>query len=249
MLEQNKQDALKILGQGLAEIINNYSENALLINSCFVSAERYRTITGTTGLSTTINIPFPLRLDNEIDVQYTNEDLVKKYSLDVQNIVFKNYIIASISLVDAILEDLYEHFIKSYTPGITDNDLEKQIRNAWTNDNILTFLTDPTRTNLQKPNDKLTEFTEAFMRYSELRIIRHTLLHTNGKLSDKNYQKLQNNLAITPNERKHFAIANSPLFNANREITLSINHILSIRQYLDRFLMYLFQSINERPIK
>jgi len=43
-------------------------------------------------------------------------------------------------------------------------------------------------------------------------------------------------------------MANSPLFNANREINLSINHILSIRQYLDRFLMYLYQSINERPI-
>jgi len=248
MTEENKQDALRILGLGLAKIVNNYSENALLINSCFVAADRYRTITGTTGLSTTVNIPIELRLDNEIDVQYTNEDLVRKYGLDVQNIVFQNYIIASVSLVDATLEDLYEHFIKIYFPAITDTELEKQIRNVWTNDNLLTFLTDPARTNLQRPNDKQTEFREAFMRYSELRIVRHTLLHTNGKLSDKNYQKLQDNLANTPNEWKHFAIANSPLFNANREIALSINHILSIRQYLDRFLMYLFQSINERQI-
>ncbi|GAO43736.1 hypothetical protein [Flavihumibacter petaseus] len=248
MTEQNKQDALSILGNGLAKIVNNYSENALLINSCFVAADRYRTITGTTGLSTTVNIPVELRLDNEIDVQYTNEDLVRKYSLDVQNIVFQNYVIASVSLVDATLEDLYEHFIKVYNPAITEAELEKQIRNAWTNDNLLTFLTNPGSVHLQKPNDKQTEFSEAFMRYSELRILRHSLLHTNGKLSDKNHQKLQDNLANTPNKRKHFAMANSPLFNANREIVLSINHILSIRQYLDRFLMYLYQSINERPI-
>jgi hypothetical protein len=248
MTEQNKQDALSILGIGLAKIVNNYSENALLINSCFVAADRYRTITGTTRLSTTVNIPNELRLDNEIDVQYTNEDLVRKYSLDVQNIVFQNYIIASVSLVDATLEDLYEHFIKVYNPAITELELEKQIRYAWSNDNLLTFLTNPATTNLQRPNDKQTEFAEAFIRYSELRILRHSLLHTNGKLSDKNYQKLQDNLANTPNERKHFAMANSPLFNANREINLSINHILSIRQYLDRFLMYLYQSINERPI-
>lgn len=248
MTEQNKQDALEILAIGLAKIVNNYSENALLINSCFVSADRYRTITGTTGLSTTVNIPVDLRLDNEIEVQYTNEDLVRKYSLDVQNIVFQNYIIASVSLVDAILEDLYEHFIKVYTPAITETELEKQIRNAWTNDNLLTFLTNPTSTNLQRPNDKQTEFREAFMRYSELRIVRHSLLHTNGKLSDKNHQKLQENLVNTPKDRKHFALANSPLFNVNREIVLSINHILSIRQYLDRFLMYLYNSINERPI-
>jgi hypothetical protein len=248
MTEQNKQDALSILGIGLAKIVNNYSENALLINSCFVTADRYRTITGTTGLSTTVNIPVELRLDNEIDMQYSNEDLVRKYSLDVQNIVFQNYIIASVSLVDATLEDLYEHFIKVYTPAITEPELERQIRNAWTNDNLLTFLTNPASTNLQRPNDKQTEFTEAFMRYSELRILRHSLLHTSGKLSDKNYLKLQDNLANTPNERKHFAMASSPLFNANREIVLSINHILSIRQYLDRFLMYLYHSINERPI-
>lgn len=223
MIEQNKQDALAILGKGLAKIVNNYSENALLINSCFVAADRYQSITGTTGLSTTVNIPQELRLDNEIDVQYTNEDLVKKYGLDVQNIVFQNYIIASVSLVDATLEDLYEHFLKVYTPAISDTELEKQIRNAWTNDNLLSFLTDTTKTNLHRPNDKQTEFSEAFMRYSELRIVRHTLLHTNGKLSDKNYQKLQDNLTNTLNERKHFALASSPLFNADRQITLSIN--------------------------
>lgn len=248
MTEQNKQDALEILELGLAKIVINYTENALLINSCFVAADRYRTITGTTGLSTTSNIPSELRLDNEIDVQYTNEDLVIKYGLDVLNTVFQNYIIVAVSIVDGTLEDLYEHFIKIYNPEITDTKLGAQIRNAWTDDNLLNFLTDPAGTNLQRPNDKQTEFQEAFMRYLELRIVRHTLLHTKGILSDKNYQKLQDYLVSTPNDRQCFAIANSPLFNADREITLSINHILLIRQYLDRFLMYLFLSISERPI-
>jgi len=248
MTEQNKKDALEILGLGLAKIVNNYSENALLINSCFVAVDRYRTITGTTGLSTTLNIPIELRLDNEIDVQYTNQDLVKKYGLDVQNTVFQNYIIVAVSIVDGILEDLYEHFIKIYNPAITDTKLGVHIRAAWHEDNLLTFLTDPAGTNLQRPKDKQMEFQEAFMRYLELRIVRHTLIHTKGILSDKNYQKLQDYLSSTPDERKCFALVNSPLFNADREITLSINHFLLIRQYLDRFLMYLYLSISERPI-
>ncbi|MEA5461966.1 hypothetical protein VB796_23045 [Arcicella sp. LKC2W] len=248
MTEQNKEEALGIISLGLAKIVNNYSENALLINSCFVSAERYRTLTTTDGLSTTLNIPIELRLDNEIDVQYTNEDLVRKYNLDVQNIVFQNYLIASISLVDATLEDLYEYFIKVYNPAITDTELEKQIRNAWTNDSLLKFLIDVNKANLKRPINKQTEFSEAFMRYLELRIVRHTLLHSNGKLSDKNYQKLHDNLANTPDERRHFALINSPLFDAERQINLTINRILSIRQYLDRFLMYIFNSINERII-
>jgi hypothetical protein len=245
MTEENKQEALSIIALGLAEIVSNYTDNALLINSCFVAADRYRTIKGTDGLSTTKNIPTELRLDNEIDVQFTNEDLVKKYGLDIQNVVFKNYIIASVSLVDATLEDLYEHFIRVHNTSIAELDLEKQIRNAWTNDNMLTFLTDPAKTNLKKPSDKQMDFKEAFMRYSELRIVRHTLLHTNGKLSDKNFQKLQDNLSNTPVERKKFALANAPLFSADRKITLTVNHVLSIRQYLDRFLMYLFNATNE----
>lgn len=248
MIEQNKQEALEILKIGIWKIVNNYTENALLINSCFVAADKYKTIKETTLLSTTMNIPIELRLDNELDIQYNNKDLVRKYNSDVQNVVFQNYIISSISLVDATLEDLYEYFLKVYTPTISDTELEKQIRNAWTNHNLVTFLIDTTKANLKKPSDKKTEFTEAFMRYFELRIVRHTLLHTSGKLSDKNYKKLQDNLSNTSNEMKNFTLANSPLFNTNGQITLSINKILSIRQYLDRFLMYLFQSITERSI-
>jgi hypothetical protein len=249
MTNENKEDALTIIALGLAKIVSNYTDNALLINSCFVAADRYRTLKETDGLSTNKNIPFELRLDNEIDVQFTNKDLVGKYNSDIQNVVFRNYIIASVSLVDASLEDLYEHFLKVDNPSITDIELEKQIRNAWTNDNMLKFLTDSAKTNLKRPSDKQMEFDEAFMRYSELRIVRHTLLHTNGKLSDKNFQKLQSNLSLTPVERRNFALANAPLFDADRNIVLSINHILSIRQYLDRFLMYIFQSASELQVR
>lgn len=248
MNNQNKQDAIRILNQGHFKLVGNYTENALLLNACFIAAGRYQNITGTTGLSTTVNIPIELRLDNEIDVQYSNVELVKKYSADVQGIVLKNFIIVSVSHVDATLEDLYEHFLKIYEPLLTEPELDKRIRNAWTNDSLVNFLSEATGANLKRPVNLQTEFPEAFMRYSELRIIRHTLLHTEGKLSVKNYQKLQSNLANTPVLRQNFAILNGPIVNLNREIVLTINTILSIRQYLDRFIGYLSQSIDERPI-
>lgn len=246
MKETDKEAALKIVALGLGKIVHNYTENALLINSCFIASDRYRTLTKTNGLSTTASIPPDLRLDHEVDVQYTNTQLVKAYSINVQNIVFHNYIIASVSIVDATLEDLYEHLIKVYNPSITEVELEKQIRNAWTNDSLLKFITDADKVGLRKPSDKETSFNEAFLRYQELRIIRHTLLHTNGKLSDKNLKKLEDSLLNTPADRKHFALINSPLLNKDRNVTLSINTILSIRQYLDRFLMFIFQSIKEK---
>ena len=246
MTDQNLQEAKEIIAVGIAKIVGDYSDNALLINACFLAKERYENKKDTTHLSTTQNIPVQLRLDNEIEVRYSNEDLVERYSKDVQNVVFKNYIVSIVSTVDATLEDVYEHLLKSTNPNYIDTELEKLIRNAWTNDNMLNFLTDPNGLNLTNPKNLNTEFREAFMRYSELRIVRHTILHTEGKLSDKNLQKLQDNLNNTPNDRKHFALANSPLFDNDNKIVLSINHILSLRQYLDRFLMFIFRAIGEK---
>ena len=245
MTDKIKDGALEILSVGIAKIIRNYTDYALLINACHKASDYYRDLQRDMILSTIVNIPLPLRLDDEFDVRYRKEELVDKYVTDQLTVIFQNYIITIISTVDAILEDLYEHFLKSFNPLITDLDLEKQIRHAWTNDNLLRYLTDPHNLNLQQPRHLQMEYAEAFMRYSELRIIRHTLLHTNGKLSDKNYQKLQANLAATPEARKHFALANAPFIDANRDIKLNVSHILSTREYLDRFLMYIFRSIEQ----
>ena len=83
MDEALKGKAKEILRLGIAKIVKNYTKNALLINACDVSASRYATLTATDGLSTTQNIPVPLRLDHEIDYQYTNEELVREYKSDV----------------------------------------------------------------------------------------------------------------------------------------------------------------------
>ncbi|MCT7568488.1 hypothetical protein [Aliarcobacter butzleri] len=40
------------------------------------------------------------------------------------------------------------------------------------------------------------------------------------------------------------ALINSPMISSDGEVVLSINIILSIRQYLDRFLMYVYKSIS-----
>jgi len=77
-----------ILSLGVAQIVNNYTENALLVNACFVSSERYTNLADTTGLSTIKGIPAPLRLKHEIDVQLSNEDLVRKYGGDVLDVTW-----------------------------------------------------------------------------------------------------------------------------------------------------------------
>ncbi|MDA7085486.1 hypothetical protein PH586_03650 [Pseudomonas sp. SA3-5] len=78
MDEAIKSNAKEILRLGIAKIVKNYTKNALLINACDVSASRYETLRSTDGLSTTQNIPVQLRLDHEIDYQYTNDELVNE---------------------------------------------------------------------------------------------------------------------------------------------------------------------------
>ena len=244
MNQETKNKAKELLNIRIMQIVNNYTENALLINACFISADRYNNLTDTTGLSTINWIPSPLRLDNEIDVQFSNEDLVEKYGDDVLTVIFKNYIVVSISIVDAVLEEVYELMLKTFETDISDLELEKKVRSAWANDNLISYFINEEKGNLKKPEGMQSEILEAFMRYKELRIIRHSLVHSNGFISEKNMALLNQFNEQTPDERKRMALINSPMINIDGEVLLSINIILSIRQYLDRFLKYVYKSVS-----
>ncbi len=195
----------------------------------------------TSGLSTIKNIPIHLRLDFEIDCVFTNEELAEKYLSDVRNAVLKNYVVMSISVVDAILEDLYELFIINIESGISESEIGKKVRGAWVNDNIINYFV--TNSGLKKPDDMVMPYDENFMRYKELRLLRHSLVHSDGLISKKNIDALLKFKELTPKERKKFAIIDSPLIANGNQVTLSINSILSIRQYLHRFLLYQLKSI------
>lgn len=249
MKKETKEKAIEHIGLGIAKIVNNYSEYALLINACDVAARRYADKKDTSHLSTTQNIPFELRLDHEIEVRYSNENLVKAYKGDVLNKVLENYLIASISVVDGILEDLYEIFLRFEESGLTEQEIEKRVNSSWRNDSLLKYLTNPEGLNLKEPNGFKMKYRETFIRYYELRIIRHAIIHTSGILTETDYSRLQGFANETDDERKQIALINSPLINKNKKIELSINRILSIRQYLDRFLMYFYTSVDQEKVE
>lgn len=246
MKEITKEKAVEHIGIGIAKIVGNYSEYALLINACDVSANRYENKVDTTHLSTTQNIPVELRLDNEIEVTYSNENLVEAYKNNVLKKVLENYIIASVSLVDGILEDLYEILLTSEQPELSESEIEKKVNSSWRNDSLLKYLTNENGLNLKEPNGFEMGYSETFVRYYELRILRHTIVHSSGTITDRDYARLQSYENETVDKRKEMAIINSPLINDDNQIVLTINHILSIRKYLDSLLMYFFKSLNQK---
>ena len=154
-----KEQAIEILSIGIAQIIKDYTENALLINACFVCKDRYETIKNFHQLCTTRNIPDELRLDYEIEVVYSKEELVEKYSSDLLFLIYNNYVTSTVSKVDATLEDMYEIFLRTQTPTLNDQELEKIIRNAWTNDNMLNFFINQNELKLLPPNHLKTPLT------------------------------------------------------------------------------------------
>lgn len=244
MKKETKEKSLELIEVGVAKIINNYTKYALLINSCDVASKSYETLTNPILLSTTLNIPESLRLDSfELDLQYNNQELVEEYRTKSLIIVFENYLIHSVSVVDGILEDLFEIMLKD-DENIDNVEVEKNLSTAWRNDNLKNYLTTSKGVNLQKPTYMNMSFEETFIRYLELRIVRHAIIHTNSKLTEKDYNRLNDFAEQTPDERKNIALINSPMIK-NKRIILSINGILAIRQFLDRFLMYFYNSIQQ----
>ncbi|MFD2910136.1 hypothetical protein ACFSX9_15505 [Flavobacterium ardleyense] len=245
MKKETKEKSIEHIGIGISKIIGNYTDYVLLINACDVASKRYETMENPIVLSTTQNIPEPLRLDSfEMDVQFTKEELVNEYSSDILIKIFENYLIRSISVVDGILEDLFEIILKC-EDNLAESEIEKSISNAWRNDNLKNYLTNPNGLNLKKPDGMNMSFDETFMRYLELRIIRHAIIHTNGILTEKDYNRLKEFEEKTPVERKNMALINSQLIDHNKKIILSLNKMLAIRQYLDRFLMYFYNSFQQ----
>lgn len=136
-----KESAKQIISDGLLKIIKNYTEIALLINACDISKNRYKKMEQEIALSTTQNIPSELRLDLEFDVQFSKEELVREYENKLIENICENYIISSISITDAILEDLYNLFLKYYDNSLSDTNIENKVRSAWANENMINFLT------------------------------------------------------------------------------------------------------------
>jgi len=216
-------------------LLDDYTLSALMINSCYVAIERYSNPKYKVHLSTTANIPENLRLDPEVEIKLENQELIDKYSTNVMLKVYEQYVLTSVSIIDANFEDVYELLLREYEIGITDKQMSDKIRNAWTNDNLITYFID--KTNLEDITNPQRQLKAAFDRYKEYRIIRHALLHNKGILSDKHIRQLDEIFDETDEDSKFKCMKNLP-FYTDRKVELTRDRFLSIRKFLYQFLDY-----------
>lgn len=240
MTPQLRETIQQKLLEASIKILKDYTNSALLINSCHLAIERYGDINKPVHLSTTRNIPQPLRLDVEIEEELLNDELVKRYSSETQNLIYEQYVSNSVSVIDGVFEDIYEELLKKFEPNLSEKQINDKIRAAWAQNSLIEYFIQ--NTGVQDSTNPKKRIKEAFDRYKEYRIIRHALMHNKGVLSDKHIRQLDEIHDDADAGSKEKTMKNSP-FYVNRKVNLNINIFLSFRKFLHELTGYFTQAL------
>jgi hypothetical protein len=229
-------------------LVHLYTRYALLLNALDVTRREYASRDSVT-LSTTVNIPPPLRLPIEPDIQLGRDALVAAYGAELPVAFCAGFLVDLVSHFDAWMEDLYESVIPLLQPGISARDLEKKVRSAWADVEGMPalrrcFLVDLA---LLAPSGKVSTPAMVFDRYQEMREIRHAVVHSDGELTSKHVAKLQALSASVP--------ANAPPgattvaaelvpggLRARAKIVVGVPQLLSLRLWAFTSIAYFQQS-------
>ncbi|MGG1573513.1 hypothetical protein [Fictibacillus sp. NRS-1165] len=223
-----------ICAKYFSEVISDFTNTAILLNASEVAMKRYRSELKVVGLSTIENIPQELRYPTDIDYRFNREELVEKYKEDIPKKIGNDYLIRSVSTIDAFLEDLYEYLLKKvFNPELSENEIKKKVRSAWSNNNMINFFLNEFQ--LTKPPKKRSTPDMAFGAYESWREIRHAYVHNKGKLGQKHITRLQE---LEPRLPEESHMSKSPVINGNR-IQMNYYSILILRYWAYGFVTYL----------
>ena len=233
------------LTKAFIEVLNVYTDIALLINSCHVAKGMYEDISDPDfRLSTTQGIPIEYQLsDLEIEYDFEASELIEQYEKRLIEILCKNYLVTIVSVFDAALEDIYEMLLPLKNGDLTEDKINKLVRAAWANNrngqtNLRSFFIDDL--NLKSPKDNLSALDVAFDRYEEIREIRHAVVHNNGSISQKNKDKLKElSERLPPELRQKSLISLSNIrFIHNDEVQLNVADLCLLRAWFYRIISY-----------
>lgn len=234
-----KNEAIRILTSTSFRITNLYTDYALMLNSFDISKNRYLEMTKNITLSTTTNIPNELRLEPEIDVTFLKNELVDNYANALPKHFNKIFIIETVSLMDACFEDIFEFSLPVLFVNLTCNVIDNKVRSAWTeNNNGVSLIRDffILQMNLQPLPRLVSTPDDVFDRYEELRILRHALVHNEGKLNSKHVARLNILKTRFPNIPNAAMTTMSDQLLPNgisigSEVLVRANHIFALRKW------------------
>jgi hypothetical protein len=220
---------------GTFDILNGYTNIALIIHANGIALEKYKNSNSNIRLLTTNNIPLDCRLNIEIENSLGKNELIDKYENQILNQILESYVINSVSLTDAIFEEIYEILLNEYEPTLSSQTIDSKLKSAWSNYNLINYYVD--KTNIQDSTKEHLKIKETFYRYLEYRIVRNSIVHTKGVFSSKHINLIDNLYEKFDTSDKIKSIKNTPFYH-NKKVELDIYTILQIRKYLFNTLNY-----------
>ncbi len=134
MNSQLSNNAKDVLSNAGIELIRLYTGSALELNAYDVTARGYIQRSDNFFLSTTVNIPAELKLPLEIDHGKSREELIEHYKTEAIKRTCEDYVVRSISVTDAFLEEVYEISIELLNSDFTEQRRQHEVRSAWATD-------------------------------------------------------------------------------------------------------------------
>ncbi len=242
--------AIRCLAGGTQKIINMYTYTALLMNACDVAAKGYDVRTDNFQLSTTQEIPASLQLPFEVEVEvvFHRDALPGAYRGEVLQRLAEDFMIRMVSVMDDVLEDIYENTLPLVFPGLSEADIGKRVRTSWQPEQngqvqLFNFLVNDA--GLKSPKNPKSTLNMVFDRYYEIREIRNALVHSAGVLSEKNKTKLNSLAERLPEGIRDGSLASAP-FLVGGVVKLTGSDILILRHWAYTTIMkYLQNSFKE----
>lgn len=227
-----------ILSDCLGKLMDDYSVTALQLNACEVSLNRYSEAHESIRLNTIGKIPKEFQLDTDLAMQYDKEGLIQQYKFNLPRKIASDYLVRTVSIIDALFEDIYELLLNTYKSELDEKKLQNMIRSAWANNNLRNFMLYDF--GLKKPEEKKLPIEMTFDRYEEYREIRHAVMHNKGKLSKKHRDKLKELKERVPQEYRRYKVTmlDTDMITGN-EVTLNYISILNLRKWAYTLLLYL----------
>jgi hypothetical protein len=243
-----KKIADEILTPASLEVVELYTEYALMLNAFDVTRKEYESRSDIT-LSTTHGIPGHLRISVEMDVQLAKDELVDEYKNNLPESFCRGFLVALVSRMDAWMEDIFEAALPILRPTLSDQDIEKCVRSAWADSGGMpairrSFLVEM---GLIGPTGRITTPAMMFDRYEEMREARHAIMHSNGKLTAKHVSKLSILHARFPTNAPKGAIPASKALLPKgvcigSEVVIGPSELLGMRKWAFDAIGYLIDS-------
>lgn len=227
-----------ILSEYLEKLMEDYTVTALQLNACDVALNRYKTAPDAIGLNTIGKIPPEFQLESDLGMQYDKQGLIQQYQYNLPRKIASDYLVRTVAIIDAMLEDTYELLLKEYQPEVDEKKRQNLIRSAWANENLRSYILN--EFGLKKPSDKKLPVEMSFDRYEEFREVRHAIMHNKGKLSKKHKDKLNDLKDRVPQDLKNLkpSMLESDMISGN-DVTLNYVSILNLRKWAYTFTLYL----------